>query len=154
MTGSVWRWVGAGALAVLVAGCSDKTKEDVTKERLEQMAGGSMAEVVPVRGTIFVDGTPTENVIVSLFQEGKGQPFQSTQTDKDGKYCWSTYQACDGIIPGTFAVTFKYIPNQKKNDSGEDAFRGKYANPLNSKFKLTVEAGKPLTTENYELVTK
>jgi hypothetical protein len=145
----------ACALAVLLlAGCSDKTKDDVTQERLQQMAGGTLVETVPVRGTVTVDGAPAAGVNISLYKENARQPFNTAQTDKEGKYCWSTNQACDGVEVGTFTVTFTYIPKAKKNDDGVDVLRGKYANPATSKFKLTVEAGKPQETVNYELVTK
>ena len=89
--------------------------------------------------------------------EGLGKTDAATvrlleDTDADGKYAWSTNLPNDGVEPGQYIVTFKYVPKSKKNEQlGEDLFKGKYANPTKSEYKLTVEADQPQTDVNYEL---
>ncbi|MBL8851208.1 MAG: carboxypeptidase regulatory-like domain-containing protein [Planctomycetaceae bacterium] len=139
---------------MFAAGCADKSKEDATKERIEQLAGGTLSDVVAVRGTVFIDGAAAEGVNLMLFKSGAPQQVATTRTDADGKYCWSTYGNCDGIPAGEYSVAFTHIPKPKKNDSGVDLLKGKYANSRSSKFKLVVENGKPQETVNYELETK
>jgi hypothetical protein len=155
MKGLVQRGFVMWALATLLfAGCGDKTKTDVSDERLKEMAGGELKEVVEIRGTIFLDGEPTEGINLSLYDAATGKQVSTARTDADGKYCWSTYDNCDGVAPGEYVVTFTYVPKQKKNDTGADEFGGKYGNIRGSKFKVTVESGKPQTTVNYELEGK
>jgi len=154
MKGLVQRGFVMWALAtLLLAGCSDKTKTDVSDERLKQMAGGDMKEVVAVQGTVFLDGEPTEGINLFL-HEATGKQVSEARTDADGKYCWSTYDNCDGVAPGEYVVTFAYVPKQKKNDTGDDEFGGKFRNFRGSKFKVTVESGKPQTAVNYEIAWK
>ena len=137
--------------ATLLAGCSDKTKEDATKERLIEMSGGTeLKAVVPVGGTVFVDEVAQSGVNLYLYDEA-GKQVTDARTDKDGKYCWSTYEQCDGVPPGNYLIGFAYIPEPKKNDTGIDLFKGKYKNARSGNFKLTVEAGKPQATADYKL---
>jgi len=135
----------------LLAGCSDKAKEDVSKERLEQLAGGSLQEVVPVSGKVLIDGAPAEGVNIYLYDEAGATQLKNARTDKEGKYCWSTYTLCDGLEPGSYKLTFVHIPKPKKNGTGEDLLKRKYRNARQSEFKLTVQKGTPQTDVNYEL---
>ena len=139
---------------VTFSGCSD-AKEDLSQERLKSMAGGTLAEVVPVKGTVNVDGSPAEGVNLYLFREGDLTTWvKECRTDKEGKYCWSTNLACDGVEPGNYLVAFTYIPKPKKNDTGVDLFKKKYQNPKKNDFKLTVASGAPQESLNYDLKLK
>src|SRR6187549_3927495 len=90
------------ALAVLlIAGCGTG-KGDVSKERLEQMAGGTLKEVVPVSGKVLVDGEPKGGVNLYLHPDAGGESITTCRTKEDGTYCWSTNMACDGIAPGKY----------------------------------------------------
>lgn len=142
--------------AVFLAGC-DSTKADVSQERLKSMAGGDLKVVVPVSGTILVDGTPTAGVNVSLHPEKGGPKIRQSRTDEKGNYCWTTYVPCDGLEPGTYRLSFQHSKKQeKKPGSGGDTFNGKYANPMKLKndFILTVKPSEPMTKVDYELTTK
>jgi len=143
-------WGVCLAALVLLAGCSDKSKDDVSKERLEQMSGEALKELVPVSGVVKVDGAPQAGVNLYLYDEAGTREITSARTDAEGKYCWSTYQACDGLPAGSYLLAFDYIPKPRKNDTGVDLFRGKYRNPRTGKYKLTVVAGTPQTDVNYE----
>lgn len=136
-------------------GCSDSSKDDASEERLKAMAGGTLKEVVPVKGVVNVDGVPTEGVNIYLFRDGEYTSWVSEcRTDKEGKYCWSTNLACDGIEPGKYKLAFTYVPKPKKNDEGVDVFKRRYQNPQRNPFELTVVQGAPQEAANYDLKSK
>lgn len=119
------------------------------------MAGGTLVETVPVKGTVTVDGTAAEGVNLYLFREGEyGNFVKECRTDKEGKYCWSTNLSCDGVEPGKYMIAFTYIPKAKKNGTGVDLFKRKYQNPVKNNFLLTVVQGTPQEAVNYDLKTK
>lgn len=137
-----------------IPGCSGGAKDDVSKERLEQMAGGALKEVVPVSGKVMVDGTPERGVVLYLYAAGSPNQVATCTTGENGEYCWSTYLNCDGIPPGDYQLGFTFVPNQKKNDEGVDVFKGKYRMTKDPKFALSVKSGPPMKDQNYDLVTK
>ena len=139
---------------VSFSGCGNDRKADASKERLKSMAGGQLKDVVAIKGIVNIDGTPAAGVNLLLYREGKPNPIMECQTDKNGKYCWSTYVACDGLEPGAYLLGFTHIPKAKKNGTGVDSFKGKYKFPKKSKFELKVEKGAPQDNANYDLVTK
>lgn len=137
---------------LFLAGCGND-KADVSKERLEQMSGGTLKETIAVSGKILVDGTGEKGVKISLYSANGAGPVSTCTTGDNGVYCWSTYLDCDGLAAGNYRLGFEYIPKQKKNDSGVDLFNGKYANPTENDFQLTVEAGSPKSDANFELTS-
>ena len=140
---------------MLFPGCGGEGKDDLSKERLASMAGGVLKDVVPVSGTVLVDGAPVEGVFISIHDEAGGAPIKTTKTDKDGKYCWATNVSCDGLEPGNYLLSFKYMPNMNpKKDAAPDLFKGKYKSPKKNEYKLTVAAGAPQADVKYELTTK
>ncbi|MFO0918602.1 MAG: carboxypeptidase-like regulatory domain-containing protein [Planctomycetaceae bacterium] len=137
---------------LLAVGCGGSGKNDVSEARLKSMAGGALKKTVPVSGAVTVDGSPAKGVNIYLTKVEGGEQVNFVRTDADGKYAWSTNLPNDGVEPGQYIVTFKYVPKSKKNEQlGEDLFKGKYANPTKSEYKLTVEADQPQTDVNYEL---
>jgi hypothetical protein len=141
---------------VLIAGCSSD-KADVSKDRLKSMAGGELKAVVPVSGTLSVDGTPTAGIIIHLHPEKGGAKIRDCRTDEKGTYCWGTYLPCDGLEPGSYRLAFRHPTKQEKRPgSGGDSFKGKYANPMKLKedFILTVKSGEPMKDVNYDLKMK
>ena len=138
-----------------LSGCMNDNKKDVSEQRLKSMAGGELKEVVAIGGVVSIDGSPAAGVNLFLYRGGNaGSPIKECRTDEDGKYCWSTYLACDGVEPGTYLVGFTHIPNPKKNGTGVDLFKGKFQDPTKNKFELKVESGSPDDDVNYDLVTK
>ena len=138
-----------------LSGCMNDNKKDVSEQRLKSMAGGELKEVVAIGGVVSINGSPAAGVNLFLYRGGNaGSPIKECRTDEDGKYCWSTYLACDGVEPGTYLVGFTHIPNPKKNGTGVDLFKGKFQDPTKNKFELKVEAGSPDDDVNYDLVTK
>lgn len=144
---------------LLIAGCGP-SDADVSKKRLESMAGGTLKDVTPVSGKVTVDGEAKGGVNLYLYRadaaKGTAQ-VMDCRTKPDGTYCWTTHMSCDGIEPGEYKVAFRFVPKLKQNDSNEisgDVFKGKYADSTKSEFKLTVAKGTPQTDVNYELKSK
>ena len=139
---------------VTFSGCADG-KDDLSEDRLKSMAGGTLKEAVPVKGIVNVDGAPAQGVNLFLYSEGDfARVVSESRTDSEGKYCWSTNVSCDGVEPGSYRVSFTYIPKPKKNGEGVDLFKKKYLNPVKSEFKLTVQTGAPQEAMNYDLKSK
>ena len=141
-------------VVLLPIGCGGPGPGDMSKERLESMAGGPLAEVVPVSGKILVNGEPKPGVNLYLYASEGGKVIGRSTTDAEGVYCWSTYLSCDGLKPGSYRIGFRYIPKPKKNDSDEsklDQFKSKYSNPMKVEYLLTVVAGTPQVDVNYDL---
>ena len=139
-------------LAVLLTvGCGSN---GVTKDRLKAKAGGQLKSVVPVSGKVLVDAQPVSGVLLQLYSTSNSEkPLKSAIAGDDGKYCWSTYTACDGLEPGGYKVTFKHLKNPTKEKS-EDLFKGRYSDVSKSQYELVVEAGKPQEKVDYDLNSK
>lgn len=147
----------AGLLGLLaVFGCGDDGKNDATKDRLQEMAGGELKEVVVVKGVVNIDGSPAAGVNLFLYRADNPRTLvKECRTDETGKYCWATYEACDGLEPGAYVLGFTHIPKPKKKDgSGDDLLQGKYLDPTRNQIELKVEKGTPQENANYDLVTK
>ena len=140
-------------LLTIVAGCSDG-KQDVSDARLAKMAGGELKETFPVSGKVLVDGEPKQGVMIQLYKETESVPIANCTTNEKGEYCWSTNVECDGLEPGKYKLGFQCFAKPKKNDRGEDLFKGKYNNPTSKKFLLEVVPGSAQTDLTYELTLK
>jgi hypothetical protein len=110
-------------------------------------------EFVPVSGIVKLDGEPKENVTIYLHGTDSPEQIWETGTSIGGKYCWAMYTPCDGVVPGEYKVTFKYLPNKKRDGDGPDELKGKYSDPATSAFSLKVEKGKPQKDIDYELTS-
>jgi hypothetical protein len=146
---------GCVIAVLLIAGCGPGAG-DTSPERLAQMAGGTLKDVVPVSGKVLVDGEPKEGVNLYLYASTGGSAIAECRTNPDGTYCWSTHLPCDGIEAGNYRLAFKYIPKQRRNDRDEDAgdlFQGRYSDPMKVEYLLTVEES-PQTDVDYDLKMK
>src|SRR5262245_23558708 len=84
------------ALALLlIAGCGPGAG-DTSPERLAQMAGGTLKDVVPISGKVLVDGEPKGGVNIYLYPSAGGNQIAQCRTNPDGTYCWTTHIGCDG----------------------------------------------------------
>jgi 5-hydroxyisourate hydrolase-like protein (transthyretin family) len=143
--------------SVALCGC----QRDITdKERLE-LIHGALKDVVPLGGTITIDGEPQQGVIVTLYNEDgtKVVPIRPALTDEDGRYEFATYVAADGVEPGSYRLTFLWrdIVKQKKQSDrfvGPDKLRNLFSDPIKSEFKVTVEEGDPISDLDFDLKTK
>jgi 5-hydroxyisourate hydrolase-like protein (transthyretin family) len=141
---------------LLIAGCGPGAG-DTSQERLAQMSGGNLKDVVPVSGKVLVDGEPKAGVTIYLYRSTGGEQIAECRTNPDGTYCWATHLPCDGIEAGSYRLAFKCFPKLRRNDQikeTDDLFQGRYSDPMKVEFLLTVEEGSPQTDVDYALTTK
>jgi hypothetical protein len=120
---------------------------------------GGGSGLVPVTGTVTLDGKPVANAAV-LFKPSAGQPANGT-TDGDGKFSLETIKPGDGAMPGEHDVTVtgvKMSGVQQTADGLSDADSSKvkyewfvpqkYSIPETSGLKVDVKRGMaPVTLE-------
>ena len=120
--------------------------------------------VVPVQGTIKVNGNPEAGVIVRCVPLGAFEPSELTnalggRTDDDGNFTLGTYEIADGVPPSEYALIFVWPPETLKRQSRaeeekSDRLKGKYSKVANALVKIKVEDGNPLILDEIELTTK
>lgn len=121
--------------------------------------GPPRKETYPVTGQVIVDGQPAENLAVKCHNlEGmdKEDPTVSSAfTDEEGKFELSTYESGDGVPPGEYVLTFFWGQRNmiSMTYGGPDKLNGKYRDPEQSEFRITVENGEPTDLGRIELST-
>jgi hypothetical protein len=111
--------------------------------------GISVPSTVPVSGVVKYKGKPLQGIRVTLHAQGetaKPKFIPSGQTGPDGKFTLSTGAPGNGAPPGSYVVTFEKpeIGSPAKTGYVEteiDAFGGKYSDPAQSKWTVTIEKG-------------
>ncbi|MCA9005909.1 MAG: hypothetical protein KDA70_11625 [Planctomycetaceae bacterium] len=116
--------------------------------------GGPRAKTVPLTGTVLVDGKPEEGVTVSCHpvNGGVNNRVLSGTTDASGKVFISTYVSGDGVPPGEYTLTFKWV--EKGPGSEKDLLKGRYTNPEKSEHKVTATEGQAADLNEINLKTK
>ncbi len=143
--------------SVALSGCQHEMTDI---ERLE-LTHGTLNDVVPVGGTITVDGQPQAGIAVILY-DGEGKklaPIRPALTDEDGRYDFTKYVAADGVEPGNYKLTFKWLEIVKDKKlgnqvKGTDKLRNLFSDPIKSQLSVTVEEGDPITDLDFDLKTK
>ena len=111
--------------------------------------------VTPVSGVVLVDGKPRANVQIKFHpasQDPQNATLSVATTDEEGQFKAWTYRPGDGIPPGDYTVTFDDQSKKKPHErTSPDLFKGKYADPKKSKFKITVPETGNLDMETIEL---
>lgn len=116
------------AMPVLLLGCGPEQR------------GGPRLETSPLVGQVLVDGDPVQGVRV-MCHPGPDAPIAYEvvgMTDAEGRFSISTYQAGDGLPPGTYALTFELLEGAGLGRS-KDVFGGRYSDPKKSEYTVTVE---------------
>ena len=109
--------------------------------------GITAPSTAPVSGTVLVNGKPANGVKVRFhpqFDIGTIKFIPSGETGTDGRFTLSTATASDGAPPGDYVVTFELLrggADQQGRDIEVDAWRGKYADPATSSWKVTIKSG-------------
>lgn len=111
--------------------------------------GLSVPATVPVCGVVRYKGKPLQGVRVTLHAQGeraKCEFVPTGETGPDGKFTLSTGAPGNGAPPGRYVVTFEKpeIGSSASTGSVEteiDAFRGKFNDPSQSKWTVTIERG-------------
>jgi len=97
-----------------IAGC-DQSDRDVRLENADIVH----SEVVPLSGSVRVDGHPGVQLVVCLVQAsetGLSQSSPRTVTDEQGRFRFSTFLDGDGVPPGDYRVLVEKL--QKIGSSG------------------------------------
>ena len=136
---------------ILLVGCGGSRGPDM--EQLKKLNKGSLKELVKVGGQVTVDGESKAGVDIYLHPPGGGPVLKNTSTDAEGKFCWSSFKACDGVEVGEYKVSFAYVLKTNKKGEGDDLLKKRY-DQYKSKFNLKVESGSPQEDLKYELTTK
>ncbi len=131
--------------ALVLAGCAK-----------QEPKGGPRQETVPLSGTVSVDGKPEKGITVYCHpqEEGSVNRVLSGSTDETGKVIISTYISGDGVPPGNYNLTFKWLKKGKGLGKAKDIFKGRYASPEKSKFKINAIKGEPAEFDEIKLTTK
>ena len=144
------RLVFSGLGLVFLVGCWGA---ETAESRIKAMTKGELKSLVAVNGTVRVDGEPASNVILTLHTKDGNGSLNTTITDEEGGYCWTTYIGCDGIEAGEYLVTFKRFRNAQK-EKGDELLLGRYSNPLVNKHELKVGADEGELNVDFDLKMK
>jgi len=135
------RWLPLAVLGLFLAGCS-KSEE----------------ELVPVTGTVLVDGKPAAGAAVVLHPiDGSGNGTHPLgQVDAAGHFQLTTVRSGDGAAPGPYKVTLTWYVSGpvKRGVEGEEAparnlIPDKYARAETTPLTATIRPGstEPLRIE-------
>ena len=105
-------------------------------------------ELVPVTGTVYVDGVPATKGTVSFLPADPMGNSASANIDESGHYEASTYEPGDGIKPGDYRIG---VNINKKESTGNSQtgqifpavplLSEKYMDPTQSGIKTTITDG-------------
>lgn len=112
-------------------------------------SGLAVPSTAPVSGVVKYKGKPLQGIRVTLHAQGetaKPKFIPTGQTGPDGKFTLSTGAPGNGAPPGSYVVTFEKPEIGSPASTGFveteiDAFRGKYSDPAQSKWTITIERG-------------
>jgi hypothetical protein len=100
--------------------------------------------VFPVEGQITLNGQPLAHAFVVLHPKGNGDPRllpARAQTDRNGNFQVTTYEAADGAAAGEYAVTIEHHPligNGNSFEPGPNVLPPKYASPETTDVTVSV----------------
>ncbi|VTS06911.1 hypothetical protein [Tuwongella immobilis] len=108
----------------------------------------SRTPVYPVQGELRYRGKPVAGAWV-VFHATQGDRLRALKpfgkTDASGAFQLRTYEGTDGAPAAEYAVTVTWPGPIPKGDpdatEGPDQFRGRYADPTQSKWKVRIEPG-------------
>jgi hypothetical protein len=137
------------AALMLVSGCGKKD-EPFRKETIQ------------VTGQILVDGQPPGSPIQISCHDLNGMDQEhpsvsQANSESDGQFVISTYEAGDGVPPGDYALTFTWGEFNMVSMSfgGADKLNKRYNEVGKSEVRFQVKSGdKPLDLGTIELSTK
>lgn len=118
--------------------------------------GPERLQLYPATGEVVQGGKSAAGAIVTLFPDESiaatvGALRPNGVADADGKFSLSTYVSGDGAPAGEWIVTVVWpdpkVPAETRKrieedgDSVPDVFRGRFAKPENSPWKVTIAEG-------------
>lgn len=120
---------------------------------------GDGPSLVPAGGVVTFKGKPIGKINVLLMPAagGKGMMAEGT-TDDSGKFTLQTKEPGDGAMVGSYAVAFKYVPDEIPPMPGFEGAKKvvspipeKYGDASKSGFTATVEADKSKNNFTFDL---
>ena len=108
---------------------------------------GDRVKVYPVEGQITLNGRPLEHAFVVLHPRSAGDPplpAARAQTDLEGRFEVSTYDARDGAAPGEYAVTVQQHKLVKSGDGftpGPNVLSPRIGSPDSTDIIVTIAEG-------------
>jgi len=102
-------WMGLlTLLAISAVGCSGSSTPAARLEKAYREANLQPSPVVKFAGTVTVDGQPPSPFTLVLLMDPKNPKagVQKTVCDADGKFAFTSYEAGDGVPPGSYVVLF------------------------------------------------
>jgi len=115
----------------------------------------------PAKGKLTVDGTaPGSGIQIQCHPTAGPDATHPTvsaiESDADGNFSISTYQAGDGLPAGDYTLTFTWqeFNVMSRSYSGKDKLNGRYADPKTSPIKLSVKDGEENDMGTVALTTK
>ncbi len=109
--------------------------------------GPKRLALLPVKGTVLVNGQPAGRVAVTMHHVDKSLTSNSAHpcaaTNGQGQFTLSTNRDGDGVMPGEFEVYFVWWSDPDP-EKAKDLFNGAYGEGKGSIFKVKIDAS---TTE-------
>lgn len=144
--------------AILIVGCGGQNNPRERAEILGKKAAGGL---VPVSGTLLIDGKPEPEVWIRLAKKGDPRVppnCPKVRTDAAGKFVFSTNVHGDGIEPGSYVLLIEWLTKQGSASWGPpDKLLNNFSNPVaneqDPRFVLTVEGSSSIKIPPIELST-
>lgn len=138
--------------SLLLSGCSGE--RDFNRPTTFPVTGKVLVNGEPVKAPLKLIGraTKTNAVVVDEVMQPSGSCF----VGEDGVMSFTTFKTGDGLEPGEYKLTFTVSQLNYFNAQYEgDALNGKYADPSQSQFKVTVTGNEtePIVLADIELST-
>ncbi len=115
----------------------------------------------PAKGKVTVDGNaPGSGIQIQCHPVAAADTLHptvsATETDADGNFSISTYEAGDGLPAGEYTLTFTWqeFNVMSRSYSGKDQLNGRYRDPKASSITLTVKEGEESDIGVVSLTTK
>ena len=139
---------------VVFSGCGGENAQD----RLNQAIPESQRQsVVPLSGTVTLDGKPSPDLMVRLVKDGEGAPDSTSPksvTDSSGRFEFTTYLSGDGVPPGKYAVLVEQLTKAGTAGwSGPDQLKNRFNHVKEPAAALQVKSGEPQVDAKIDLVT-
>lgn len=115
----------------------------------------------PVKGKLTVDGVAPGSAVQIQCHPVAGLDTQhptasSTDSDPEGNFMISTYNAGDGVPAGEYTLTFAWqeFSLLSRQYAGPDKLKDRYSDPAKSTIRITVKEGEELDLGTIALTTK
>lgn len=149
---------GLSALIPLLSGCSGSNDANVRAKILGRKAAGGL---IPVSGTLLIDGQPQPDVWVRLFKKGDRRVLPSTprvRTDASGRYVFSTNIEGDGVEPGSYVLMIEWLTKVGSASWGApDKLLNNFCDPLRNqndpRFIVEVKGDDEIKIPTIEIAT-